>query len=570
MTRQQSTEIPQALVIEHADQFDWDNEQDVVVVGFGGAGVAAALEAVQPGTSVLAIDRFFGGGATARSGGVVYAGGGTAIQKSEGVEDTPEQMFDYLKMEVEDAVSDETLKRFCDQSVGNLQWLQHHNVEFAGNIPPVKTSYPADQYHLYYSGNETVSSYAEKVKPAPRGHRAKGKGLSGQALFSALRKSAISRGVQLQMQTEAIRLIVDQQGRIAGLEIRQIPPGSPAARKHKWLYKLAELSHHSARQMAFKLRDKLAYLERREGVLKRIRARKGVILSAGGFVMNPDMLQEHGEQYAGAMQLGTSGCTGSGIRLGQGVGGAVDRMEKISAWRFINPPIAFAHGIIVNSDGQRFCSEDVYGARLGYEIVEKQGNNAKLIVNGDLRKQALSQARPGKLPFFQYMPALMGILLAAKKASTLPQLAELVGAPLEPLVKTLHQYSKDARTGAADQLAKGESFMASLDEGPWYVLDLDVTNNKYPCPMITLGGLKVNENTGEVLDEQGREIKGLYSAGRNAVGVASNLYVSGLSIADCIFSGRRAGRHAMRADVEQVVPEQVSAEQEEVEEAEAV
>jgi 3-oxo-5alpha-steroid 4-dehydrogenase len=55
-----------------------------------------------------------------------------------------------------------------------------------------------------------------------------------------------------------------------------------------------------------------------------------------------------------------------------------------------------------------------------------------------------------------------------------------------------------------------------------------------------LGGLSVNEKTGSVLNEESLPIKGLYAAGRNAVGVASWCYVSGLSIADCIYSGRRA------------------------------
>jgi 3-oxo-5alpha-steroid 4-dehydrogenase len=47
-----------------------------------------------------------------------------------------------------------------------------------------------------------------------------------------------------------------------------------------------------------------------------------------------------------------------------------------------------------------------------------------------------------------------------------------------------------------------------------------------------------------VIDERGQAIQGLYAAGRAAVGIASNRYVSGLSIADCLWSGRRAGRHA--------------------------
>ena len=62
--------------------------------------------------------------------------------------------------------------------------------------------------------------------------------------------------------------------------------------------------------------------------------------------------------------------------------------------------------------------------------------------------------------------------------------------------------------------------------------------------MLTLGGLTVAEDTGQVLREDGSIVGGLYAAGRTAVGLCSNSYVSGLSLADCVFSGRRAGKHA--------------------------
>jgi 3-oxo-5alpha-steroid 4-dehydrogenase len=63
---------------------------------------------------------------------------------------------------------------------------------------------------------------------------------------------------------------------------------------------------------------------------------------------------------------------------------------------------------------------------------------------------------------------------------------------------------------------------------------------------MTLGGLAVNEKTGQVLGEDGSVVPGLYAAGRNAVGICSRQYVSGLSIADCVYSGLRAARHAAR------------------------
>jgi choline dehydrogenase-like flavoprotein len=66
----------------------WDEEVDVVVVGFGGAGASAAIESIAQGASVMVVERFKGGGATALSGGIVYLGGGTDLQRRAGYDDT--------------------------------------------------------------------------------------------------------------------------------------------------------------------------------------------------------------------------------------------------------------------------------------------------------------------------------------------------------------------------------------------------------------------------------------------------------------------------------------------------
>ena len=115
---EQNPEAP--LRVRDAAQLAWDDSADLLVVGFGGAGVCAAIEAASRGVSVLALDRFQGGGATARSGGVVYAGGGTPQQAEAGVEDSVDAMYDYLRLEVGEAVSAETLRGFCQDSRANL------------------------------------------------------------------------------------------------------------------------------------------------------------------------------------------------------------------------------------------------------------------------------------------------------------------------------------------------------------------------------------------------------------------------------------------------------------------
>ena len=78
----------------------WDGEYDLIVVGFGLAGASAALEAAERGQRVLLLDRFQGGGSSQMSGGVVYAGGGTHVQRDCEVEDSVDGMTDYLKLEV--------------------------------------------------------------------------------------------------------------------------------------------------------------------------------------------------------------------------------------------------------------------------------------------------------------------------------------------------------------------------------------------------------------------------------------------------------------------------------------
>ena len=79
-------------------------------------------------------------------------------------------------------------------------------------------------------------------------------------------------------------------------------------------------------------------------------------------------------------------------------------------------------------------------------------------------------------------------------------------------------------------------------EAPYYIMDISIDSRLSPLPTLTLGGLEEDEITGNVINTQGEAIKGLFAAGRSAVGVCSNIYVSGLSIADCVFSGRRVGK----------------------------
>lgn len=531
------------LRVASAEQLDWAQHCELLVVGFGGAGACAAIEAADRGLAALAVERFAGGGATALSGGVVYAGGGTPYQQQAGYQDSSEAMLRYLRQEVGEAVSSATLGDFCARSCEQLAWLERQGVAFEASVPPHKTSYPSDQYYLYYSGNEAVPAYAAQAAPAPRGHRAKGAGMSGASLFAALKSSALSRGVRLQQQCEVRRLVLDEQGRVLGVEAWQLPAGSRAARQHARLSRWATAIHMYAPSLAERLRTRLRKIEQDHAVRQLIRAERGVLLSAGGFIFNREMVTRHAPQYLAGLPLGTTGCDGSGIRLGQSAGGVPTRMDKVSAWRFINPPLAWARGLIVNGAGQRYANEELYGATLGHAMVEEQGGRAILILNKALVREALRQVGPGKVWQFQRLPVLLNLLCNAKSGATIGALAERCGLPTAALEQSLAAYNSGARGESSDAFGKSAAMLADLSVGPWYALDLSFDSRLFPCPAITLGGLKVCERSGQVLDDAGAPIAGLYSAGRNAVGIASNLYVSGLSLADCVYSGRRVGAH---------------------------
>ncbi|TDU31128.1 3-oxo-5alpha-steroid 4-dehydrogenase [Panacagrimonas perspica] len=521
----------------------YDRECDVLVVGFGAAGAAAAIAAREAGADVVILDRFGGGGATALSGGVVYAGGGTRQQRHFGYADTADAMFRYLRNETGDAVSDEQLKRFCDDSRGLIEWLESTGACFDSTVPPPKTSYPPDGTYLYYSGNEPVPAFAAHAEPAPRGHRAQGTWMSGKNLFEHLRTRIRQLEIPVIEQFSVRRLLQDAQGRIVGAEAAGFDAGSALALHHQRLIERAEKVHNLFPGWADGLRAKALVLETRVARHVTIRARRGVILCTGGFIFNREMVAQNAPKYRGTLRLGATGCDGSGIRLGESVGGVPTRMEKVSAWRFINPPQNLPRGIVVNGLGVRFCNEQVYGARLGVEMVENHGGKAWLILDAPLRKAAIRECLKSKAWPFQKYPALL-LMLFAQRGNTPEELASKIGVPPQALRETIARYDADASSGAADVLGKADDMRARLHQGPFYALDIAVTNRMFPCPAITLGGLRVDEDSNSVVDAQSQPIPGLYAAGRTAVGIASNHYVSGLSLADCLWSGRRAGRHA--------------------------
>jgi 3-oxo-5alpha-steroid 4-dehydrogenase len=203
--------------------------------------------------------------------------------------------------------------------------------------------------------------------------------------------------------------------------------------------------------------------------------------------------------------------------------------------------------VLVDRAGQRICDESRYGAALGDAIIG-HGGRAWLLVDHATRAEARRQVR-GTTLWFQRLQARYLLTFGTTRAPTVAEVAAKARIDPNGLALTLAAYhAAAADPSAPDPAGKPPDQRHRQDRPPYYLIDCSIRPRLfYPAPVLTLGGLAVAPETGQVLRPDGTPIVGLYAAGRTAAGLCSRSYVSGLSLADCVFSGRRAGRTAATA-----------------------
>ena len=461
----------------------WDDEADVVVVGFGAAGSSAAYEAKVAGADVLVLDRAgASGGAAAMSDGFVYLGGGTPEQQQAGFDDSVENMTTFLKAACGPAPDEAKIELYAQRSLEHREWLVARGVEFLGTVfPHASGTSPVDGEGLMFTGGENAYPYDEIATPAPRGHVVQGGRPGGGVLMRLLTDAACAAGARTLFDTRAERLVLDDTGTVVGV-------------------------------VASRYGDNVA-----------IRARTGVVLTAGGFIHSPEMIAHYAPAvHATALRLGTDGDDGRGIRMAEAVGARVKRMDSIECALPFNAPRSLVHGIIVNRFGQRFVNEDTYMGRVGQHALVQQGGEAYLIVDED-----------------HYAPNWLNIP-ATWVCETAAQLETEIGLPSGSLTSTLDYFNAHAEHGEDPLFHKRGPVLTPL-RGPLAAFDLRAS--KFIYAPFTLGGLDTSVD-GAVLDLDGAPIPGLFAAGRTTSGVAAQGYCSGLSLGDSTLFGRIAGQSA--------------------------
>jgi succinate dehydrogenase/fumarate reductase flavoprotein subunit len=461
----------------------WDQEADVIVVGLGMAGGAAAIEAARAGAEVLVLERATeGGGTSAESEGMIYFGGGTPVQKACGFEDSPEEMYKYLSATSDDH-DDEKLRLFCERSLEHYRWFLDLGFEFKESFHKEKTTCPQTDDCLSYSGNEMAYPFSLEARPAPRGHKPKVEGNAGGYAMERIIRGVHDAGAVVVTNALVETLVRAEDGGVVGLVVQV-----DGERKHMW-------------------------------------ARRGVILTCGGFIKNREMLARHAPELLRCnYPLGTDGDDGRGILMGMGVGGSAINMSQGFVSTPFYPPGSHVQGILVNEQGQRFINEDAYHGRTGDAIVRKQGGKAYLIVDEKLYGQTLAFHK------------------TAAKAASIEELEKALGMPEDSLAHTVRFFNRHAERQEDPLFHKHPDYLRPLS-GPFVALDCSVETAIFAA--FTLGGLQTRA-TGEVLTGSGDVVPGLYAAGRTTAGIPRTGwgYSSGTSLGGGSLFGRLAGRSA--------------------------
>lgn len=463
----------------------WDATTDVVVVGSGAGGVSAAIEARRHGAQALVLEKFqVLGGSSSLSGGVCYMGGGTPLQKALGFEDSVEDMYKYLIAASGPYASQDKIKLYCEESLGHFQWLIDNGVKYSQRFSKEKELSHAED-SLYYSGNERVYPYCDIARPAPRGHVPPAHNQTGgRELMKTLIASAQKLGAQFKTNVSCERLIQENDGSVVGVQVEE------------------------------------------NGQRRNIRALKGVVLAAGGFIHNPDMLQQYAPELVPCRpHWGRAGDLGMGIQMGMGAGASTLRMHHGMVVLPLYPPENVLKGIMVNRHGQRFVPEDSYYGVLGHEALFHQGGHGYLIVDAD-------SDYPG--PDYR--------VVVAQQANTVAELERKLEMAEGALQQTVDYYNRFAKKGQDPLLRKNEHYVGTLLKPPFKAYSLNVENAFYA--VLTFGGLQTNLDA-QVIHAMGHPIPGLYASGRTSAGLpVAPYHASGLSVGDGTFFGRRAGVHA--------------------------
>ena len=462
--------VPNSLEAKITD-VKWDMSADVVVLGAGGAGLFASIEAAAAGAKVIMLESTakVGGSSAICGGSLVFAG--TDFQKEKKVNDSNKLLYDDFMEIGKHRNVPELVQTYADNQLDTYDRLKKLGVKFTRLL----------------QGEGSV----------PRTHR-----VNPLELIQILKKEVDRLGVKTLMETPATRLVRDSSGRIIGVMAAQ---GSK---------------------------------------IMNIEAKKGVVVSTGGFSNNPEMLDDLRIGFSRVRSAAAEGSRGDGVKMLWNEGARMKDLPSLKASFSTHPKSTAGRrqpvntyrvgSILINKLGKRFVNESLGHKELPeFTLMQPDGVVYELFDAKIAPEAAAKSMMIREEDLDQW----------AIKASTLDELATKAGIPAAALKETVARYNKFVDDGKDQEFGRkylfggGESKLIKIDTPPFYFVE------GVAAILGTYCGAQVNSRA-EVLNVYGEPIPGLFAAGEVMGGMHGDGYIGGTAFGKALIFGRLAGKTA--------------------------
>lgn len=533
-------------------------EFDLVVVGSGAGALLAAIRAADEGLKTLVVEKTaLVGGTSAISGGGIWIPDNYDMPKA-GLKDSIDAAYRYVKACAKGLASDERVLAYVETAREMALYLKTVGIPYRcmpkysdyypdmeGALPGGRTMDPLD-----FDAGKLGLEALQQLRPTN----------PGQLIFGRMHINAFEARSMLAREFKSnftlmgmmLRYFLDYPWRSKTKRDRRLTGGQAllggllaALRQRKidlWLNcSLQELVTEQDRVVGVRLQ--------RDGNPVTVRARRAVLLGAGGFERNPEMRDQYLPKPTDAAWTATppEANTGDAIRAGAAVGGALHLMAhtwgaptlavpKEEKYRAVFVERSLPGCMVVNDRGERFLNEsgpypEFQQAMFANHAITGGAVPAWIVFDADFRQQQpMGPMMPAKaVPDSKLRKSWLGQVYW--KGETLDELAAQIGVDAQGLKRSAARMTEFAETGVdLDFNRGGNAFdryygdprrknpnLGPIAKGPFYAMRL------FPGDIGTKGGL-LTDRDARVLNESGAAIKGLYCVGNNSASVMGPAY----------------------------------------------
>ncbi|MBW8186695.1 flavocytochrome c [Shewanella nanhaiensis] len=480
---------PALAVSESANGVKWDKEVEVLIIGSGFAGLAAAIEATRKGAKDVHIFEkmsYFGGNSAINGG--LFAAPDTPMQKQEGVKDSVDTMV-ADQLAAGRGIADEAL----------LRHVAEHAVEALQ-----MTLDAGSEYHPYLQqlgGHSVARTYQTTVS-------------CGAGITQPLLQECRKLGVHTHNRAKFDGFILDEKGGVVGV----------------------------------KMREGYYFDKPESGELVRIKARRGVIMATGGFAQNINMRMAQDPTLTAEV-----GCTNAPGATGEGMfemfrlGAVPVHLAHIQSGPWASPDeggFGYVSNYSIYNFPHSIAIDRLTGKRFMNEIADRKTRADAELNCRDAQGNALPPILITSYEDSKQHPNTKKVLKynVGWKFDSIDALAKHFEVPLAPLKKQIAEYNEYVKTQSDPQFGKNMTeAKGKFIQAPFTVVRL------WPKVHYCQGGVQINTKA-EVKDSlTGKPISGLYAAGEVCGGIHGVSRLGSCSIPECMVMGMTAARIMMQA-----------------------